>query len=81
VTSPVPITGAITPSPGVPLNLPITLFDGNQSPVSASSAPGSISGVWQVDIGMSANETGAVPVGLSVGGVPLRDGILTIWVQ
>jgi uncharacterized protein (TIGR03437 family) len=81
VTSPVPITGAITPSPGVPLNLPITLFDGNQSPVSASSAPGSISGVWQVDIRMSANETGAVPVGLSVGGVPLRDGILTIWVQ
>jgi uncharacterized protein (TIGR03437 family) len=81
VTSPTLVTGAITPNPGVPLNLPITLIDGNQSLVSAFSAPGSISGVWQVDIRMSANETGAVSVGLDVGGGPLRDGVLTIWVQ
>jgi uncharacterized protein (TIGR03437 family) len=72
VTSPPEVTGAITPNPGVPLNLQITLIDGNQSVMSASSAPGSISGVWQVDIRMSANETGAVSVGLSVGGVLLR---------
>jgi uncharacterized protein (TIGR03437 family) len=81
VTSPAPVTGAITPSPGVPLNLPITLIDGNQSVVSASSAPGAISAVWQVNILMSATETGAVAVGLSVSGVPLRDGNLTIWVK
>jgi uncharacterized protein (TIGR03437 family) len=80
VTSPAPVTGAITPYPGVPLNLPITTIDGNQSVVSASAASGSISGVWQVGITI-ANESGAVPVDLSVGGVPLRDAPLTIWVQ
>ncbi len=80
VTSPAPVTGAITPNPGAPLNLPITLTDGNQSVVSASAASGSISGVWQVGIRI-ANENGAVPVSLSVAGVPLRDNPLTIWVQ
>jgi uncharacterized protein (TIGR03437 family) len=81
VTSPAPITGAVTPNPGVPLNLPIVLIDGNQSLVSAFSAPGSISGVWQVEIRMSANEIGAVSVGLSVGGVPLGEGLLIVFVQ
>jgi uncharacterized protein (TIGR03437 family) len=81
VTSPAPVTGAITPNPGTPLNLPITLLDGNQSVAFAFAAPGSISGVWQVGILMPTNETGAVPVGLSVSGVPLRDGNLTIWVK
>jgi uncharacterized protein (TIGR03437 family) len=80
VTSPAPVTGAVTPYPGVPLNLPITLLDGNQSVVSAGAASGSISGVWQVGIRI-ANESGGVPVALSVDGIPLRDAPLTIWVQ
>jgi uncharacterized protein (TIGR03437 family) len=40
-------TGAITPSPGTPLNLPITFGGGLPATVvSAFAAPGSISGVW-----------------------------------
>jgi uncharacterized protein (TIGR03437 family) len=82
VTSPAQVTGAITPNPGPPLNLPITFAGGLAATVvSASAAPGSISGVWQVDIRMPTNQTGAVPVSLSVGGVPVRDASLTVWVE
>ncbi len=82
VTSPSQATGAISPSPGQPLNLPLTVIGGvPASIVSAVAAPGSISGVWQVDIRMPPADTGAVPVSLAVGGIPVRDGNLTIWVK
>jgi len=82
LTSPAPVTGAVTPNPGAPLNLPITFAGGLAATViSAFAAPGSISGVWQVNIRMPANYTGAVPVSLSVGGVPVRDTDLTVWVE
>ena len=82
VTAPLPMTGSINPSPGVPLNLPIT-FGGSLGAtiVSAVAAPGSISGVWQVDIRMPSNVHGAVPVSLSVDSVPVRDLSFTIWVD
>jgi uncharacterized protein (TIGR03437 family) len=82
VTSPAQVTGAITPNPGAPLKLPIT-FDGGlpATVVSAAAVPGAISGVWQVDIRMPTNETGAVSVSPSVAGVPVRDTSLTVWVE
>jgi uncharacterized protein (TIGR03437 family) len=82
MTSPAPTTGGVTPNPGPSLNLPITFPAGLPATVvSASEVPGSISGVWQVNIRMPANDTGAVPVSLLVSGVPLTDPNLTVWVQ
>jgi uncharacterized protein (TIGR03437 family) len=82
MTSPTPVTGAITSNPGAPLNLPITFAGGLPATVvSAAAVPGSISGVWQVNIRVPTNETGAVPMSLSVGGVPVRDASLTVWVN
>jgi uncharacterized protein (TIGR03437 family) len=82
VTVPAPVTGAVNTAPGVPLNLPITFVNGLAATVtSAIEAPGSISGVWQIDITIPANETGAIPVSLSVDSVPVRDTNLTIWMQ
>jgi uncharacterized protein (TIGR03437 family) len=82
VTSPAQVTGAVTQYPGAPLSLTIGLNTGAPATVvSASAAPGSISGVWQVELGMTAAETGAIPVSLSVGGVPVRDQNLTVWVK
>jgi uncharacterized protein (TIGR03437 family) len=82
VTSPAQATGAITPNPGPPLNLPFTFAGGLEATVvSASAAPGLISGVWQVAIRMPTNHTGAVSVSPSVAGVPVRDTSLTVWVH
>ena len=81
VTAPAPGTGSINPNPGTPLNLPITF--GNNLPaavVSAVALPGSISGVWQVDVRMTG-DTGAIPVSLLVDSVPVRDTNLTIWMR
>jgi uncharacterized protein (TIGR03437 family) len=70
----------VNPSPGIPLNLPITFGGGLAAAVvSAVALPGSISGVWQVDLRMPANQTGAIPVSLLVDSVPVRDTNLTIW--
>jgi len=79
-TAPAPVTGSVNPSPGIPLNLPITFGGGLAAAVvSAVALPGSISGVWQVDLRMPANQTGAIPVSLLVDSVPVRDTNLTIW--
>jgi hypothetical protein len=64
------------------LNLPITFAGGLPATVvSASASPGSISGVWLVAIRMPTNQTGAVSVSPSVGGVPVRDASLTLFVH
>jgi uncharacterized protein (TIGR03437 family) len=92
VTVPAPVTGSINTNPGTPLNLPITFGGGLAAKVvSAVALPGSISGVWQVDVRMPANQAGAVPVllnraeavpvSLSVDSVPVRDTNLTIWMR
>jgi uncharacterized protein (TIGR03437 family) len=82
VTMPAPVTGSVNPNPGTPLNLPITFGGGLAATVvSAIALPGSISGVWQVDVRMPANQGGAIPVSLSVDSVPVRDTNLTIWMR
>ena len=81
VTVPPPITGSVNPAPGVPLNLPITFpsnFQGAKI-VSATALPGSISGVWQVDLRTPATYTGAIPISLLVDSIPVRDTDLTLW--
>jgi uncharacterized protein (TIGR03437 family) len=82
VTDPVPVTGSVNPNPGAALNLPVSAEAGGTTlTVTAVAAPGSISGVWQVDVTMPENQTGAITVSLSVDGVPVRDRNLTIWVR
>ena len=81
VTVPAPVTGAVNPNPGIPLNLPIAFGGGLAATVvSAVALPGSISGVWQVDVRMPANR-GTVPVSLFVDSVPVRDTNLAIWMR
>jgi uncharacterized protein (TIGR03437 family) len=80
VTVPAPVTGSVNPNPGIPLNLPIAFGNGlDATVVSAIALPGSISGVWQVDVRMPANLYGAIPISLSVDSVPVRDANLAIW--
>ena len=80
VTVPAPLTGSINPALGVPLNLSITV-NSDMQVVSAIAAPGSISGVWQVGLQVTAADEGATSFTLSVGSVPVRDSNLTIWVR
>jgi uncharacterized protein (TIGR03437 family) len=81
MTAPAPVTGSVNPNPGTPLNLPITFGNGLAATVvSAIALPGSISGVWQVDVRMPG-DTGAIPVSLLVDSVPVRDTNLTIWTR
>jgi uncharacterized protein (TIGR03437 family) len=48
--------------------------------VSASVLPGAISGVWQVNLQIPANQpAGGNQVSLSAGGVPVRDANLVLW--
>jgi len=83
VTSPTQVTGAITPNPGAPLSLTIGASgDGLPAPVvSATALPGAISGAWLVAIRLPANLTGAIPLSISVGGVPVRDANLLVWAK
>jgi uncharacterized protein (TIGR03437 family) len=81
VTVPAPVTGSVNPNPGIPLNLPITFGVGLAATVvSAVALPGSISGVWQVDVRTPANR-GPVPVSLFVDSVPVRDTNLAVWLR
>jgi uncharacterized protein (TIGR03437 family) len=82
VTSPAQATGTVVPNPGPTLNVPITFAGGLEATAASVCAPpGLISGVWQVNIGMPTNQTGAVLVSPSVSGVPVRDTSLIIWVH
>ena len=82
LAAPAPVTGSINTTPAASLNLPITFGGGLGATVaSATAAPGSIAGVWQVDIRMPTNVYGAVAVSLSVDSVPVRDMNFTIWVN
>jgi len=80
VTVPAPVTGSINPNPGAALNLSIT-NDLLATVVSAVALPGSISGIWQVDVRMPLNQVGAMPISLFVDSVPVRDTNLTIWTR
>jgi hypothetical protein len=68
------------PNPGAALNLSIT-NNLLATVVSAVALPGSISGVWQVDVRMPLNQGGAMPISLFVDSVPVRDTNLTIWTR
>jgi uncharacterized protein (TIGR03437 family) len=81
VTTPALATGTVNSSPGVALNLPVTLSSGTATVVSAEALPGSISGVWEVQLMLPTSPTGAVTLSLAVDSIPLRDGAMTIWVR
>ena len=93
VTSPQPITGLVNSSPGAPLNLPVVVTPNCNAGfcypaplfVSASSLPGSISGVTRVQLQAPANPH---PGGefesifsLTVGSAPVRDMNLSFWME
>ena len=71
---------SINPNPGAALNLSIT-NNLLATVVSAVALPGSISGVWHVDVRMPLNQGGAMPISLFVDSVPVRDSNLTIWTR
>jgi uncharacterized protein (TIGR03437 family) len=82
VTSPAQVTGAISPSPGTVLNSPVVTANGGITVVSVTALPGSISGIWQVNLQIPANEpSGGNVVSLSAGSVPVRDVYLILWVK
>jgi uncharacterized protein (TIGR03437 family) len=84
------VTGGINPNPGEPLDLPITATGLGGAPivtvVSASALPGSISGIWQVDLRITSGDKGAIPLSLAVDvaageRIAVRDKNLTIWIK
>ncbi|HLK50569.1 MAG TPA: hypothetical protein VKT49_20655 [Bryobacteraceae bacterium] len=82
------VTGGINASPGEPLTVPVSanIVGGpGASVVGGAALAGSISGVWAVDLTFASNNTGAVPVSLSVGvpggSAPVRDMNLTILIK
>jgi len=93
VTSPQPITGLVNTSPGAPLNLPVVVTPNSNAGccypapafVSASSLPGSISGVTQVQLHAPANPNSGggfeTLFSLSVGSAAVRDMNLSFWLQ
>jgi uncharacterized protein (TIGR03437 family) len=93
VGGPTPTTGSVNPSPAAPLNIPVVIVPVcggtfcNPAPtlVSASSLPGSISGVIQVQLLTPANvhpsSAYRVVFSLSVGSVAVRDMNLSFWVK
>jgi uncharacterized protein (TIGR03437 family) len=93
LTSPTPITGLVNTSPSAALNLPLAVTpycDGTfcypaPTYVSASPAPGSISGVTQVQLLAPANPHPAsallVIFSLSAGPTAVRDTNLSFWVK
>lgn len=93
VTSPQPVTGLVNTSPAAPLNLPVVVTPNCNAGfcypapafVSASSLPGAISGVTQVQLRAPANPHpgGGLEAmfSLSVGSVAVRDMNLSFWVE
>jgi uncharacterized protein (TIGR03437 family) len=92
-TSPPPITGLVNTSPLAPLNLPLAVIPYCDGPlcypapafVSAGSAPGSISGVTQVQLLAPANPHPRAAFqaifSLSTGPTAVRDTNLSFWAQ
>jgi uncharacterized protein (TIGR03437 family) len=93
LTSPVPVTGLVNTSPPAPLNLPLAVIPYCDGPncypaptlVSASSVPGSISGVTQVQLLAPANShpnsAFQVIFSLSAGSTAIRDTNLSFWAE
>jgi uncharacterized protein (TIGR03437 family) len=82
VTSPAQVTGMISPNPGPLLVSPVITANGGIAIASVSAVPGAISGVWQVNLQIPANEpAGGNQVSLSAGSVPVRDAGLVVWVK
>ncbi len=93
LTSPSPVTGLVNTSPAVPLSVPLVVIptcNGSfcyPAPTfaSANPAPGSISGVTQVQLQAPANahpgSVFLVMFSLSVGPVAVRDMNLSFWVK
>ncbi|MDQ6678484.1 MAG: hypothetical protein M3Z09_14455, partial [Acidobacteriota bacterium] len=81
VNSPVQATGLVATSP-VPLSIPLTAdpYTGIQN-ITTTSVPGSISGVWLVQLQLPARVGSTLTVALSIGGVPLREQQAVIWTK
>jgi len=75
VTSPAQATGAVVAQPPRSLNLPLSSTDGTARFVSVTSVPGSISGVWDLQLQIP----NGFATSFSVAGVALRETILVIW--
>jgi uncharacterized protein (TIGR03437 family) len=93
ITNPQPVSGRVTTSPATPLDVPIVVIPdctgGFCYPapafVSASSSPGAISGVTQVQLRAPDNPRPGVLFqsifSLSANSIPLRDTNLLLWVK
>ena len=77
VTSPPQVTGALSGPVPVPLNLPLAGTSGAAFISNAQSVPGSISGVWSVQLQF----LNGLITSLTVAGVPLREGSLLVWIR
>ena len=75
VTAPAQATGAVVAQPPQSLNLPLSGTDGTARFVSVTSVPGSISGVWAVQLQIPSGFT----TSFTVAGVALRETNLVIW--
>jgi uncharacterized protein (TIGR03437 family) len=75
VTSPPQLTGAVVTPPSQSLNLPLSNTDGTARLVRAVSAPGTISGIWSVQLQIPNGFT----TNFTVAGLSLRETDLMIW--
>jgi uncharacterized protein (TIGR03437 family) len=81
-TLPSPLATFPNRTSGPFLTSPVITSNAGLTVASVSALPGAISGVWQVDIRIPANESaGGLQFSLSAGGVPVRDANLILWVQ
>jgi len=82
VTSPAQTTGAVTAHPAPSLSSPVITANGGVTVVSVTALPGSISGIWQANLQIPANEpSGGNQVSLTAGSAPVRDANLILWVK
>ena len=80
ISSPAQVTGRVATSP-VPLSVPLTdPYSGIQS-ITTTSVPGSISGLWQVQLQIPVNVGSTVVFALSAGSVPIREQQAVIWTK
>jgi uncharacterized protein (TIGR03437 family) len=79
-------TGVVNSGKAVPLGVPVsfgeTVAVGETVAESGAVAVlGAISGVWQVDVTFPKSVLGSIPLFVTVGGVPVRESRLIIWLQ